>query len=217
MSFYHALYGKGGDTPVPPSGNTYGEVQTLLWTNSNTSTAFSAQKVTIDLSNYDGVIIEFKTISGELISTVKLSKTESINNFGAGNTSSANSESRNIASIDNTGVTFSVGYLNNSADATRVIPNKIYGYKKYESENISGTTQMSFQQNVEFDIGIGNYCIATIVGLSDVDVTPSVGEVVCSSKQVEASTYFFTQLIKSDNGKVKMPYRGVYNIVVAGA
>ena len=25
--------------------------------------------------------------------------------------------------------------------------------------NISGTPQMAFQQNVEFDIGKGNYCI----------------------------------------------------------
>ena len=216
MSKFHAIYGNGGGTPEP-GGDIHGEVQTLLWTNPNTKTNFDAKKVELNLSRYDGVIIEyaFSTNNSNISSRIKLEKNISYAYGGGYIGNSDTASARNVAAIDDTGVTFTDNKNTVTANNAN-IPLKIYGYRQYEAGSISGTPQKSFEQNVEFDIGIGNYCIATIVGLSEVDVTPSVGEVVCSIKQAEASKYFYAQLIKSANGKVKLPYRGEYNIVVVG-
>ena len=215
MSKFHAIYGKGGVSPEP-GGDTYGEVQTLLWTNTTPTNAFSKQTINLDLSAYDGVIIEYReSTSNNNISAVIKAAKGSFNNFGGGYGSDTG-KARNILSVNNNGISFDSAIGNEGTNNSILIPLKIYGYKQYESGSISGRTQMAFQQNVEFDIGKGNYCITNIAGLNDANVTPSVGEVVCSSKYTESNVHIFTQLVKSDNGKVKMPYAGVYNIVEVG-
>ena len=49
MSKFHAIYNKGGVSPEP-GGEGHGEVQTLLWTNPNTTVDFGAKKVTLNFS-----------------------------------------------------------------------------------------------------------------------------------------------------------------------
>ena len=215
MSKFHAIYGKGGVSPEP-AGDIHGEVQTLLWTNSSPTNEFSPQKISLDLSNYDGVIIEVS--NGTTHSNGCLAKIPKDNplTLGTGVTESVNAISRNITAIDNTGITFDAGKNGGDVANQFMIPVNIWGYKQYETGTISGAAQMSFQQNVEFDIGIGNYCVTNISSLSNANVTPSVGEVICSSKYTESNVHIYTQLIKSVNGKVKMPYNGVYNVVVVG-
>mgnify|MGYP006994482363 CR=1 FL=1 len=154
MSKFHAIYSKGGVSPEP-GGNTYGEVQTLLWTNPSIHTDFAPQTVTLDLTSYDGVIIEFNTdgTAGALGTRVKSSKTS----IGAGFTSvnKEGSFSRNYV-VSNSGVVFDTGYSNSNVSPGHCIPVKIYGYKQYEAGSISTSSAKEFT-TAGIDCQIGEY------------------------------------------------------------
>lgn len=126
MSKFHAIY-----NPEPGSV-IHGEVQTLLWTNPSIHADFNPQTVTLDLTSYDGVIIEFNTdgTAGAVGTIVKSGKTS----IGAGFTSIHKelSYSRNYV-VSNSGVVFDNGYSNSNLSPGHCIPIKIYGYKQYET------------------------------------------------------------------------------------
>ena len=129
MSKFHAIYGKSGDTPSPgPSGNTYGEVQTLLWENSSPKVNFGNKKIELDLSTYDGIIVEYLDNSSSsvqtIISRLKVGKNIT-NNYGAGFVSGVESGvARNITAVDDTGVTLGNAFSSTEKNAY-VIPAKI--------------------------------------------------------------------------------------------
>lgn len=134
MSFYHALYGKGGDN--------HGEVQTLLWKNSTPKNVFDAQKISIDLTNYEGVIIEYYASANSseqtIVSRVKLEKNITYP-WGSGYRSGSENFTRNITAVDDTGVTFDNAWTA-SADGSVLIPYKIYGYKQYKDDIVQPVT-----------------------------------------------------------------------------
>lgn len=127
--FYHALTGNGGTTP------TEDLEPVLLWENSNISTNFAAQTVSLDLSDYAGVTVEFNRANGDTAkwlanrSFIKKGETR----LGAGNREGTTSAVRNF-SCDNTGVTFENGYVNSEENNGAIIPIKIYGVKSYVVE-----------------------------------------------------------------------------------
>lgn len=104
----------------------------LLWTNPNPTSAFAAQTISLNLSEYNFIIVE--SIAG--ISLTSISKQTifnkisdyTTNRYCIGYTNSDNDGIiRHIANISNSGVTFSAGYLNTSLRNDVCIPVKIYG------------------------------------------------------------------------------------------
>ena len=162
MSKFHAIYGKGGGTP---GGDTYGEVQTLLWTNSNPKENFAAKKVSLNLSEYDGVIIEyaFSIANSNISSRIKVEKNISYAHGGGylGSTNAANA--RNVTAIDDTGVTFTDN--KDAATANNAnIPLKIYGYKQYEAGTIEFNWSVSSSTNASEPIALNNTYTAPLDG-----------------------------------------------------
>ena len=130
MSKFHAIYGKGGVTPEPG-----GDLEpVLLWTNSNPTIGFDAQTVSLDLSDYAGVIIEFHQSNASMYGTrAYIKKNDNINGItGAGYPGAGSSTglARNVTVTDS-GIVFSAGIPNSDNNC---IPNRIYGVKKYVVE-----------------------------------------------------------------------------------
>lgn len=101
----------------------------LLWTNPNPSTAFATQTISLDLSDYEGVIINFNayTTNQTLAARAYVKKGES--GIGGGHVSSSGSgRSRNIEVKEN-GVTISNTKIDGSTDNSALIPVNIYGVK----------------------------------------------------------------------------------------
>lgn len=125
---YQGIIG-GGSSPVEPMEPV------LLWTNSNPGATFAAQTVSLDLTEYAGVIIEFNRSGSSDAQTFAnrsfIKKGET--GLGGGNTASTTSASRNV-SCSNTGVTFEGGYSGTEANNNAVIPTKIYGVREYVVE-----------------------------------------------------------------------------------
>ena len=123
--FYHALTRNGGATP------TEDLEPVLLWENSNPTVAFSAQTVSLDLTDYSGVIVEFnKADTSQILTTrVYAKKTDDFSIFGCGYIADIDI-ARNILEVNNTGVKF--GAVNTGTAVC--IPSKIYGVKEYVVE-----------------------------------------------------------------------------------
>lgn len=165
MSKFHAIYSKGGVSPEP--GDIHGEVQTLLWTNPNTKVNFGSKKIEIDLSNYEGVIIEFLDNAGSevqnVISRTKIEKNISYAYGGGFVPSAVSGIARNITTVDNTGVTIGNAFSNAENNAY-VIPYRIYGYKQYETGTIEFNWNVSSSTNASESIFLRNTYTAPLDG-----------------------------------------------------
>ena len=73
--FYHALTGNGGTTP------TENLEPVLLWENSNPTAEFAPQTISLDLTDYAGVLVEFNSANDQSILATRsyLSKSDIIN------------------------------------------------------------------------------------------------------------------------------------------
>nr|DAR35706.1 MAG TPA: hypothetical protein [Caudoviricetes sp.] len=164
MSKFHAIYGKGGVSPEPGE-DIYGEVHTLLWTNPSPNKNFSAQKVTLDLSKYDGVIIEyaFSIANSNISSRIKLEKNISYAHGGGFLSSTNTANARNVTAIDDTGVTFTDNKDTDTANNNN-IPLKIYGYRQYEAGTIEFNWSVSSSTNASETISLKNNYTAPLDG-----------------------------------------------------
>lgn len=102
----------------------------LLWTNDNPSSNFLGQTITLDLTNYDGVIIEFNVAKSvnSLLTRAYIRKNDNSQYLSVGglyNPSNAKSRGRTI-SVNNNGITLGNGYTD-ATDNGACIPIKIYG------------------------------------------------------------------------------------------
>ena len=129
--FYHALTGNGGTKDLEP---------VLLWENSSPTTAFAAQTISLNLTNYVGVIIEyFKSASeNNLLTRIYVKKTDTAR-FGGGfridDSNTIGASGRNVT-INDSGVEFTDGAAGWSVTSvttlnTDMIPYRIYGVKAY--------------------------------------------------------------------------------------
>lgn len=133
---YQGIIG-GGSSPVEPVDLS----PVLLWTNPNPTSAFAAQTVSLNLTEYAGVIVEFinKGEANNIRSRVYAKKSDfGTYPIGAGFVST-NAYARNIVAVSDTGVEFSEA-VTTSTNNDFVIPMKIYGVKEYVVEPVS--TQM---------------------------------------------------------------------------
>lgn len=185
MSFYHAIYSKGGVSPEP-GGDIHGETQTLLWENRTPSVAFAAQTVTVDLTQYDGVIVEFTDTSNpaKINGRIKVSKTTEL--FGVGLRVTNETFARNISSLNNSGVGFSDCYKNTTVFNTGFVPLKIYGYRRYESGNLStDANEIVVDANTDKQLDIKSYYL--ILGVSmNTKLSLSKGALIGSIEQSHA-------------------------------
>lgn len=101
----------------------------LLWTNASPSSGFSAQTISLDLSQYKWILVSLRHFNDNTSRTIWIvEKNNTIHVCTApSNTFSAN-PARNITA-NNTGVTFSSGYNASYATDNGAIPVTIYGIK----------------------------------------------------------------------------------------
>ena len=98
----------------------------LLWTNPAPAENFGPQKISVDLTNAKGVIVEFTVgkNNNHVCARQLIYKGETI--FGIGYTAGTYATSRNVTAVENDGVTFATGYKGSSEDTGVLIPYKIY-------------------------------------------------------------------------------------------
>lgn len=109
----------------------------MLWTNNNATSNFSTQTISLDLTNYKGVIIEFQisTTDQNLGGRLKLSKSDNFSVtgysiFGLAVLNSANNAICRSVKISGNDIIFGDVYSDGSSKLNhRNIPTKIYGYK----------------------------------------------------------------------------------------
>ena len=135
MAYMRVSPGGGGGTSID-----------LLWTNSSPTTAFQPQKISVDLSSYEQVIIQFSgnpAGSGEPMSSWSaniVAENKGVSNARIATGSSygsvgAISYNRYITSIDDTGITFGNGSIcqgtqqGETLNGAFGIPQKIWGIK----------------------------------------------------------------------------------------
>ena len=129
---YQGIIG-GGSSPVEPVDLS----PVLLWTNPSPTSQFAGQKVSLNLTDYAGVIVEFNSDSyGIFSSRSYLKKNEEINTsyFGAGFAKDTEGGVGRRYTINDTGVTFENGYYLKNSNNGVMIPTKIYGVKEYVVE-----------------------------------------------------------------------------------
>lgn len=106
---------------------------TLLWTNSDPTANFSAKTVSIDLSDYDAVLIYF-------FANANMTRQDSViirKASGGGGLLVTSVEGSGVirtrtAVVSASGVQFGTGYSGTSSAAASCIPYKIYGIKGLE-------------------------------------------------------------------------------------
>jgi hypothetical protein len=108
----------------------------LLWTNSNPSSKFDAQTVSIDLSAYSKVVVEYQM--SNMYSDIGSQHQKEIFDIGENRTvygafkfdGNWGYSTRRSISVTTNGVIFGQGYWNGSGDAGRQnVPLYIYGIK----------------------------------------------------------------------------------------
>lgn len=121
-------------------GSIPSEYKKLLWINPNPTTAFNAQTISLDLSNYDAVEVVYKLyttqqydVTGQITYQSNQSVTVSASGTG-GFFSGADAPMARTSSMSSNGVHFSAGSLCGGSSTWAVnnnvlIPYKIYGIK----------------------------------------------------------------------------------------
>lgn len=102
----------------------------LLWENQNPSTNFAAQKITLDLSKYETVIIvHMPSISYPTVYMTQMSFKTSDGTFAVLNAAIMGQALWRTVTIDDTGITFSGGVYGGNASPSdgACIPVRIYG------------------------------------------------------------------------------------------
>ena len=133
---YQGIIG-GGSSPVEPVDLS----PVLLWTNPSPASNFAAQTVSLDLTEYAGVIIEYNLSTEDLfpISRIYVQKNDNFYQkppyyFGCGS-GAERAISRGVSQINDEGIAF-LDEITGLSDHNNnlLIPSKIYGVKKYVVE-----------------------------------------------------------------------------------
>lgn len=102
------------------------QIGDLLWTNPTPTASFGAQKISVDLSNAKGVIIECMISYNTQMPNIRTLIYKRETQFGIGFTAGTTPTSRNVTAVDDDGVTFATAYSGTAEAATALIPYKIY-------------------------------------------------------------------------------------------
>lgn len=103
----------------------------LLWTNPSPSSAFSAQTVSLDLSQYDSILIELliDTANQKVTSKTLIKIGDSNIACGRSNSSTDTGAARIVTSVTKNSIVFGNCLLNSAVNNGCGIPYKIYGAK----------------------------------------------------------------------------------------
>lgn len=129
----------GADSATPfKSGGGSDEAPTLLWTNPDPTSAFSAQTVALDLSPYKSVCVEYRASTtstnfsfafysvGDVVTIDEIIRP--IKCAGYGSTSGVLGISRSL-SVTTSGIDFGTGYQGSNSGSSKAIPHRIWGIK----------------------------------------------------------------------------------------
>lgn len=105
-----------------------GEEPTLLWTNSSPTSAFPAQTISLDLTDYDGILIEYRryTSNPTITSRCYINKGETL--YGAGLSTYPAAMVRKTT-VNNNNVVFDSGIESAITNNNGAIPTRIWGVK----------------------------------------------------------------------------------------
>ena len=198
---YQGIIG-GGSSPVEPIDLS----PVLLWTNPSPASAFEAQTISLDLTEYAGVIVEFYHGDAQqyVSSRVYVKKTDNFSNkFGGGFVVDA-AYAKNILALNDTGIQFDNGSPNNTA----CIPYKIYGVKEYVVEPVGGNYTM--YPNVSGTPNT-NYCewqisnlVSNFTTLTKDDIYVSIPTDGFNSNEKDPGKYNFTKTYNSETGVLRI-------------
>lgn len=103
----------------------------LLWSNAvGSQSAFSAQTISLDLSNYNAVIVQFneyKNRQNVPDGYALVKKGQSSYGYGVGTLSGTQAGARLITAVSDTGIAIGDGYFKATLNNEINIPNAIYG------------------------------------------------------------------------------------------
>ena len=215
MSFFNCnLAGSAGGSGG--SGEVVKDLEpVLLWENPNPTAVFEAQTITLDLSEYSGVIIEGKDLAGtEVINRVYVKKGDS-DKFCAGLTEAGNSNLtnaflRNIV-VNDTGVV--VGKIERTGTTVAYVPLNIYGVRTYivEVEQSKPVTTGSYQV-VEGYTSISNYGTKSYLDvLTNETITGSIADktIIGSGDDIIIATFANRGTAGTDVGQ---PFTSANNV-----
>lgn len=118
-------YGSGS------SSKSKGMTMTLIWTNTDPTSSFAAQTVSVDWAGYDAVFI--RTMFSTSTQTVQPMSfhicDKNITAFIPITARTSNQNGGRLFTFDDTGIIFQGGYYNGSATNNYAIPYQIYGVK----------------------------------------------------------------------------------------
>lgn len=121
---------------LPPTPSEY---KKLLWTNPSPASSFSAQTISLNLSDYDCVEIE-TYLSPNGMTTTRLTEVGKMGEVGG--LGSAGDRYARMATVSATGITFTEGKTNGTTNNANAIPYKIYGirYERVEPPQLEDLT-----------------------------------------------------------------------------
>lgn len=183
-----------------------GEEPVLLWENPNPTSAFDAQKIDLDLSEYDNVIISVATINGSAgqmtINNVLLPKNLSTIVGISGSYSGNNIGTRQVRIIDDTGITFGYGSYRGKApsadDRGWGIPQKIWGVPtKFEvvTKNIAMQEWLTASMTTAYTI-TKDYEYVTILSGNTVTFSGNIGETLVAKQQIIGTSSYYYYIFK---------------------
>lgn len=181
----------GGGSEPTPEPTPIDLEPVLLWT--NPSTTMGAETITLDLTEYAGVLIESQSYmgSGGSGSRLYVKKGERLS-AGRNNTNNSSGGGARAISVTDSGVTFEECYFAADKNNAAIIPTKIYGVKEYVVEPVAVAPEL-----LTFYKGSGARALF-------VDTSTKTSH-VASGNVTYDSTYF-----KYDSGVVKANKAGLY-------
>lgn len=159
MSLFHAIYGEGGVGPTPGPTPTPTDLEpVLLW--ENPSTTMVAETVTLDLTEYAGVLIESQSYmgSGGSGSRLYVKKGERLS-AGRNNANDSSGGGSRAVTVTDSGVTFEECYFTADKNNAGIVPTKIFGVKEYVVEPVcdlvyKGETVRTIKGTKNIDTGL---------------------------------------------------------------
>ena len=162
------------------AGSVPSEYRKLLWTNPNPTASFSAQTISLDLSNYDEVEIEAKQLaSGTIIQLCRVGigkQTKCL--FRDGN---ANNFYTRTFVVSASSIQFGDAYYNSTVTNTDCVPVAIYGikYERVAPPQIDNTLEVA-----SGTVDHSGFNAVTVAGASSSYKTISFGKTFSQIPQV---------------------------------
>ena len=204
--FYHALTGNGGTTPTEDLSPV------LLWKNSNPTAEFAPQTISLNLTDYAGVIIEFrlKTDSTKINTRLYAKKNEDVDSiFGAGSYhTKGNSNAARGVRVTDTGVTFDEGYGNMTLNNKLCIPITIYGVKDYVVEPEVSIPTVKLSEFAISDTSVDDWSTDSTCSVS---ISGDILTVTKQNVSDPGGNLYFNKILKIDRSYLSITIESTVN------